>query len=825
MPPSTETVQRRFAAVVAACPDRPAVSDLGRCQTYRQFAEALSWCQQVICQNADSARGPVVLCTTFRADLIAQLLGVIHSGRPFLCIDPRDPPARLQALIASSQPSLLIADESVRRCVPSVKGIGFDSLIPGEGRASKWPPHDSDPGDPCCLVQTSGSSGTPRGVCISHRSMLHSIDHFRRTLEIKPTDRLSLLTTPRFGAANTAIFGSLLSGACVCPFDVKAHGLAAWCQWLHNEQISILHTTPSLFRLLAQLVHKDSLPHLRAIKLGGETTFRSDAFLFRARFAGHCVLLNGLGMSEAGGNICHFVLAPHDVIPNEETLPVGRPLVGHTVTLLSDDGNPAAPGAAGEIVVRGAFLANQRWPAQDASVSQEDSPRPNAANESVLHTGDLGRFLPTGDLVHLGRKDRIVKLRGQRVDLGLLEAEMLQLPSVRNVAVLLNKSGDFTQSLVAHVQPATATADVSELREQLARILPAYMVPQQILLRPELPLTASGKIDKQALARLQPLPRVAAVDMVPPRNHLEARIATIWSAVLKVGPVSAYDDFFALGGDSLTGMEIIRRLSQELDEPLALGLLINHPTVAQMAESIAAGFTNSQVEPWFRKLRASVLPLRPSGDKSPLVFIPGGYTSENELMVFAALLPYLNSGHPVLGIRFNLLARRVLPPWSMAGLARTVARKLARKLAGRVPVVVGECLACSLALETSRRLAGLMPVPPKLILLDPWQPRLAGQRSVAGDTWALRWYFRILQAHRPRPYLGEVHIIRCRDAESNARASWQPCGTSEFHYQVAGNHHTYIRQHRQALAQLLNAICKPTGNPFVGALCESRSRS
>lgn len=799
--PGSHTTSCRFQAVVARFPGLPAVADQDGCLTYQQLAEQAIRVSRVI-RPWTAESGTVVICTAMGAKLVGLLLGVLHIGRAYLCADPADPPARLRAILAQSQASLLIADEAVRHCLPGTRSISTENALDSQDcqpTSADGLPRPARPEEPCCLVQTSGSAGQPQGVSISHRSLLHNIDNYRTMLGIGPADRVSLLASPRFGAANSSIYGSLLSGACLCPFDIKARGFAALIQWLQEERITVLHTTPSLFRALARQVEPQTLPHLRAIKLGGEAAYPADVALFRATFSSGCLLVNGLGLSEAGGNLCHYVVPPDGRLPNEDTVPVGRPLKGHEVTVVGEDGQEVPAGHEGDIVVRSAYLADPGWqrPANGTS-----------PHEVLLRTRDRGKALPDGCLVHLGRQDSVVKLRGYRVDLNAIEAALLQLPGVRNAVVLCRDSLDHRTHLVAFVE-STVADDAEPIRRQLAQLLPDYMIPQRLVLLPRLPLTASGKIDRQRLLRegrdaARPMP-------VPARTALEKRLAHIWSETLQRDDIGVYDNFFERGGDSLQGLELILKLSREQKANLPLALLLNHPTVAQMAEAMSAGFVRSSAARWFGNPQVALLALRKSGRQSPLVFIPGGYTSESELLVLAGLLPHLKPDRPVYGVRLDLLAHRVLPPWSIAGLARKVIRAMMEEFGAAAPILVGECQACALAYETAQRLARLARTPPRLILLEPWQPHAASQPYATGRLpLAIRRYYRLLRTYQPRPYGGELHLIRCQESPhvNPGADSWEQYARATFRHVVPGDHHTYLRQERHSLTQTLNAICQ-----------------
>jgi hypothetical protein len=250
-------------------------------------------------------------------------------------------------------------------------------------------------------------------------------------------------------------------------------------------------------------------------------------------------------------------------------------------------------------------------------------------------------------------------------------------------------------------------------------------------------------------------------------------------------------------------------LSKEFGCTLPPEVLIARPSVAQFAEALDAGLVPGGPAPWFRLPGATLLPLREAGGETPLLFIPGGYTSENELLVFAGLMTGVNTAHAASGVRLNLHASRVLPPFSLKGLARAIGRAWLRRHGARVPVIVGECQACALACESAQWLSRKLAAPPVVALLDPWQPR--STHSPAPHPPAVRRYYDLLRRHEPARYPGEVHIVCASQSRRLAECHewWRSrLGTHCLAHEVPGDHHTYIRAHKTHLAALLNDILR-----------------
>jgi hypothetical protein len=269
-----------------------------------------------------------------------------------------------------------------------------------------------------------------------------------------------------------------------------------------------------------------------------------------------------------------------------------------------------------------------------------------------------------------------------------------------------------------------------------------------------------------------------------------------------------YDHFFESGGDSLRARELVVAITREIGWEISLEVLLARPTVAQMAEAIETGIANPSRQRWMRPWKASLVAMRP-GKGTPLVFIPGGYTGENELLVFASLLPCLRTEHPVLGARFNFMGSGVLPPLSLKGIARKLSRAIHRSSTTQTPILIGECQSCGLTLETARLLHRTFGSTPKVILLDPWLPRTKTSSNHRNHPRAIAWYLQLARRYEPRTYNGEVHLI-CAEGQERLSACldwWNDRLKAGCHGHLApGDHYSYLRSHREPLADILNGI-------------------
>jgi amino acid adenylation domain-containing protein len=579
-----DTIVSAFAAQVARHPDRPAVLADDARLTYRELASAVAKTAAAIAAAAGrgTLSGPVagpgrvaVLCRHGAGTVIA-LLGALASGRAYVPLDPAYPVPRLAEILADSDADVLVTD-------PANDGLAARVLLAADRRLpavhyghADDPDHDpadlrddaAHPDDPAYLLYTSGSTGRPKGVVQNHRNVLAGIANHIRNFALTPDDRTSVLTSFGFDMAVTDTFGALLCGAAAVPVDVRAHGLGHLAGALRDRGVTIYHATPTVYRyLLASLGPDGRLPGIRAVLLGGEEVTRHDVDLARRHFGPRTVFVNGYGTTEISfAAQCHV---PPDAAPlDRAVVPIGAPLPGIDVVLVDPAGRPTC--LTGEILVRAPHVALGYWRRPDLTAHRFVTHR----GVRAYRTGDLARRLPDGQLVFLGRADRLVKIRGHRVELGEVEARLAALPGVGQAAVIAR--GD---QILGYAVPARGAAlDPSALRAALATELPDFMLPRAVVLLDALPMGPTGKLDVAAL----PAPSVSTVDEVV-ADPLERAIADVWGEVLGHDRVDPHASFVDLGGHSLHVALVQQRLESVLGRRVPLVRLIEHPTVAALA--------------------------------------------------------------------------------------------------------------------------------------------------------------------------------------------------------------------------------------------------
>lgn len=537
---------------------------------------------------------PVALLLDQGAPLAASILGALKAGRIFVPVDPSYPSDRIAAMLEDSGARTIVTDEEredlARRLeAPGRAVLPIGGLEHDRGFSDANVGLDLSPGRLACLFYTSGSTGQPRGVVDSHRNVLHNVLRYTNSLRIGPDDRLTLLQGPSFSGSVSSLFGALLNGAAVLPFDPRREGLDRLAAWVDASRITIYHSVPAIFEHLG--ASESGFPSVRIVRLEGDRASWRHVEIFRRTFGEGCVLVNGLGATETGISRQFFV--DRGTPESGPVLPVGRATEDVECRVVHESGREVAPGETGEIQVRSRYLAVGYW-RRPEETRMAFLPDPDDAASRIYRSGDLGRMRPDGCLEILGRKGRDARVRGVRVDVEAVEAALESLPEIRAavVAVREEEGGGARARIVAYFVPSKRPAPTaSALRRSLAHRLSAHLLPSAWVALDRLPLDLNGKVDLRALPPPGAgRPRLDST-FVAPRSPAEEALASIWREVLGIPEIGVHDDFFDLGGDSLSAMKVIARLGRgKGDEEASMRLVFDHPTVAGLAAALATSF-------------------------------------------------------------------------------------------------------------------------------------------------------------------------------------------------------------------------------------------
>jgi amino acid adenylation domain-containing protein len=582
-----QSIPDRFEKIVAEYPDRIAVKTANHVLTYAQLNATANRVARAILAERGPGKEPIALLFEQGIDVIAAIIGVLKVGKFFVPVDPSFPQERIKYLLENSQAGLLVtSDRNVGLAEKlASKTVASLNVTPiGQSFSSDNLGLSASPDDLAALLYTSGSTGEPKGVIQSHRTLLHATMRRTNAFQIRAEDRLMLLASGTYQAIMN-ILVSLLNGARLCPLNVKKEGTTQLVAWLIREEISVYHSSASLFReFVGAMNGTEDLSKIRVVRLASETVIKSDVESYRKHFSSDCTFANGLGSTETGMLVCYNI--GKDTPIAADSVPLGYPLQDMEILLLDDDGKKVGFNHAGEIAVRSRYLSPGYWQRPDLTQAKF-RPDPEGSDKRVYFTGDLGRMSQDGCVEHLGRKDFLVKVRGYRVETGEVETKLLRYPGIKEAAVIGQKKQSGESQLVAYIVRADeAVPSVSELRGFLKGKLPDYMIPSAFVVLDALPRTPNGKVDRKAL----PVPGHSRPELdtpfVAPRTAVEQDLAKIWVEVLSLNPVGIHDNFFDLGGHSLAATRVTSQIRDVFQVELPLRYLFETPTVAALADHI-----------------------------------------------------------------------------------------------------------------------------------------------------------------------------------------------------------------------------------------------
>jgi amino acid adenylation domain-containing protein len=622
------SIPERFEKIVRLYPQRQAVKCGDRCLTYELLNQTANRIARTILALRGPGSEPIALLFEHDAEVIAAILGVLKAGKFYIALSPSFPAARNHYMLNDSQTRMIVTNTG--NFGPATELSNDERIVLNIHKIDDAVSSDNInpyalPDDLAAIRYTSGSTGEPKGVAETHRKILHQARLTTNDeLHICAKDRLTLLHSVSFGSAYPHLYGSLLNGACLLPFDVKSQGMHNLADWVKKEAVTIYKSPPQVFRQLAEsLPVKTKLPRLRLIHLSGAPITQLDFDLYKKKFATGLLLEISMGATEVRG-ICFALLDRTFAFP-QEGAPIGYPRRGRQILLLDECGREVEPGQVGEIAVKGRNLTLGYW--RNAELTDSKIAKNSSTDgEQIYLTGDLGRRMPDGMMIHLGRKDLMVKIRGYRVDLTEIERALLRHRQIREAAVMAWNRDASEKKLVAYIVcDRQAAPTVNELYEFLRDKIPDYMLPASFIVMDSLPVS-NGKLERTALPEPDNARPALAVPLVRPRNSIEAQLAKIWAEVLGMDDFGIHDNFFDLGGHSLAATRVVSRVIENFQLDLSMKFLFDSPTVAEMALVISQNKTEQvgeeNVEPrtGFSDGVDQKIPARSTGNSLPLSF-------------------------------------------------------------------------------------------------------------------------------------------------------------------------------------------------------------
>lgn len=591
------TLHERFEQQVKLYPHEIALSCVqGEHLTYLQLNQRANQLAHYLLNIDGQSQGDLVgICLGRSTDTLVAILAVLKAGMAYVPIDDGHAPARVRYYVEDAGLSCVIGSEATSGLFVdcTVDVIDVDSemgLITTMSQSNPELCVSSD--DLAYIIYTSGSTGDPKGVMIPHANVLRLFESSRVCFDFSNQDVWTLFHSCAFDFSVWEIWGALLHGArlSVVPYWVTRTP-ERLRKWIQDEKVTILSQTPSAFY---QLIHIDQhcderCKSLRYVVMGGEALDPAALTPWFAKYGDNKPqIINMYGITETTVHVTWQQVYQSDA-DNSGKSPIGIPLDDLDVFLLDRQQQLVPLGALGEMYIGGAGVARgylgrpelteTRFVKRDVLFADANP------NETLYRSGDLARFRPDGCLEYLGRADDQVKIRGFRIELGEVESALNQLPEVDKALVLVQKEGQ--QSRLVSFLMCHRLMTTEQLREGLKATLPDYMLPSAFHVLEQFPLTINGKVDRKALLALQPQRPELDSEYVAPRNDTEKHLVSLWQDILRIPQVGVHDNFFALGGDSLRGVQFVGAMVKD-GWFLSLVDLFQYQSIAELAKVLIA---------------------------------------------------------------------------------------------------------------------------------------------------------------------------------------------------------------------------------------------
>jgi amino acid adenylation domain-containing protein len=574
-----ETIHQRFAAQAELTPDLLAVCSEDKELSYRDLDEWSSELAVTLTRAGVRAESPVAVLMSRSAEFVVAVLAILKAGGCYIPLNDADPLQRQQAIIDASRTQVLLTDHRMRqdqfpRC--------WVRLTVGEPRqpathplrASLAPAH---PEQLAYVMYTSGSTGSPKGVGITHRSVLNYVSDrgFRRG----PGLRVLMMAPLSFDVSTYEIMVPLLSGGCVVVAPSPRLDLDLLRRLIIRHKITTVDLPAGLFQVVAHEAPQILGP-LHEVITGGDSVSAAAADRIREKNP-ELVMRNAYGPTEATVAATFFTVPRQPL--GEQRLPIGVPVDNVQVFILDHWLRPVQAGFSGELYIAGCGLARgYLWLPAATAASFVANPFGDPGSR-MYRTGDHARRREDGQIEFIGRDDDQIKIRGFRVELGEIESAIGRHPSVDRAVVVARADSARGNYLSAYVIPAdNHSLAVAELRSFLQGQVPPYMLPSEFVMLDAFPLTGNGKIDRKSL----PLPERMASTGLPPRNKKEEVLCGIFAELLHRDHVGIDDSFFDLGGNSLLAVSLISRVRAALHADIGIREIFDTPTVARLAEGL-----------------------------------------------------------------------------------------------------------------------------------------------------------------------------------------------------------------------------------------------
>ena len=638
-----DCIHQLFEAQVECTPNGTAVIFEDDSLTYRELNTKANQLAHYLRSIGVKPEVLVGLCLERSLEMVIGILAILKAGGVYLPLDPDYPQERLDFIKEETQVKTVLTQRNIKEILSEISNTQYLESNP-EFNPELNPVNTTYPENSIYIIYTSGSTGKPKGVINTHRGLVNRLCWMQQTYQLNSNDKVLQKTPFSFDVSVWEFFWTLLFGATLVIAKPGGHKDSGYLvDLIRKQKITTLHFVPSMLEAFLEEVELESCTSIKRVICSGEVLTSELQKRFFTRL--DTQLHNLYGPTEAAIDVTYYEvisleglsqtknnISPHSptpslfpCFPHSPNVPIGRPIDNTQIYILDSYLRQVPIGVAGELYIGGDCLArgylkrpdltaerfipnpfnklkvkSQKLKEEEEFISPSASSTPPASS-ALYKTGDLARYLPSGDIEFLGRIDYQVKIRGFRIELGEIEAVLMQHPQVKTAVVVFKNHQNNNSRLIAYIVSTQEEIEKSKLqktelqnnqlqkslRSFLEEKLPEYMIPSAFIVLESLPLTPNGKIDRRSLLGLNEI-SINSDNYVQPDNDIQKAIAQVWQEVLKLERVGIYDNFFELGGNSLIATRINSRLRKTFDLDLPLQSVFEKPTIHAIAEHIQA---------------------------------------------------------------------------------------------------------------------------------------------------------------------------------------------------------------------------------------------
>ena len=696
-----DSLLSRIEPQVTHNPGAAAAEFDGRELTYRELDARANQVAHFLRRRGITSESRVLLCADRSLELPAAVLGVLKAGGACVPLDPACPRGRLETIAADTGATLAITQQSL---LHRLEGLGIEAICLDADWAAICREPESGcevcirPEDLAFVLYTSGSTGIPKGVLLTHKGLANHQAFTSLYYGLQPRDRVLQFAPITSDFFLEEVFPAWACGSTVVfrPKDMPLGG-REFGRWLQRHRITMVALQTAFWhewtRSLAS--SDDPLPtELRLVTIGGEKAQTQALKDWRKKAGATVRWTNTYGPTET--SIIATAYEPSSVPEDQRvSIPIGRPIANARIYILDRHLQPVPIGVAGEMYIAGAGLARGYLNRPDLQADRFlPDPFASVPDARMYKTGDLARFLADGNIEFLGRADRQVKVRGYRVEPGEIEAALRQYPSVASAAVVEREQAGQIR-LVAYVALNNdQVPKVSELRAFLKEILPDYMIPSAfVVLDGGLPLTPHGKVDRNALLSVDTDRAGLESEFLGPRDALEMELIGIWEKLLGVHPIGCRDSFFDIGGHSLLAVGLFTRIAEVFGVSLPVATILQAQTVEELAAILRA---RGWVPRW-----SSLVPVQPGGSRPPLFCV---HAQSGQVLFYRNLARRLGDGQPVYGLQSAGCDGKLPPLRRIEDMAAHYLEEVRQLQPDGPYYLLGFCVGAYIAFEMARQL-------------------------------------------------------------------------------------------------------------------------